>query len=1033
MVFPEWWGAVGDGATDDIAAFDAVATFINTLGGGQIRLRQETTYALSTAWDISTDYIEVVGAGRGTVLLFTGATDGITATLTSSNRGPSIKNLGVKTSNAGGGSGIYLESCNGVLLERLWITDTGSGAWEYGIEAEFTLISTARDVELNGVGTKAAIRLWSNATNENSNAWDIENVQIEGSYHIGILIESVSGFSIVGGVIEGTATVAGVVVRRQRNSNHYANGIITGVHFEDVSGDADNIDIDGAVRGVSIIGNYLSTTGTYGIRVGNVDAISGSTHDGGNDSADLIDTTTNFVTSGVRIGDLINNTTDGSDGRVTAISTTTNPNDTLSMVLEGGTDDDWDTGDSWSTGSNETENITIEGNQFVGGGLLVNALANHTTIRNNFFTASLTVTDNSLTKTTTVLENRFASAVEVRTQGWRDISNGIQSTGGFWQPSWQDDTDLLLDLPMDEGSGSIVYDRSGNGNYGIITSATWSTSDYGAALLFDGANDFVHIPDDAAIRLGAGDWTIEAYVYMASGRGNIGTLMGQWTDAGKFYITIDTGGGVKFYASPTASSMHANWDALADDTWHHLVFQRSGDDLLYYQDGVLVVTDTNYLSGENFNTTEGLWIGSVYDQRTAKMFEGRIAGVRMYSRVLSGAEVAAHASRNIRPQAARHGNFRVWGDTTVDGLTVQDRDTLGSELVTNGSFTSDAASWTANNSTLASVVGGESGNALEITNTGAAKGEARQLITVKTGRTYKIVFWHNGDATTTNPIRGRATFDSAAYELATGDLLTVVVDNQQLHQFIYFVTAITDSIYINLIVDSAQSAKTTLFDTVSIKEVAGGDVVVNNALTVKSANIGDGGVTDYLEVVSDGFVTLKGAARASIDHEFEPSNLKLPASNFPGTATIGLTPVFQFNAASDEEVFGAFEIEHAYSNGTDLRAHFHWAPTDGNAGNVTWGIEWHATTPNNNQVLTEATTTQIVVDATESLQDEVLLTGDITISGAGITSEMTFHFRIFRDADASEGGASDNYGADASLVHFDIEIMTDGFGKDEQW
>lgn len=191
--------------------------------------------------------------------------------------------------------------------------------------------------------------------------------------------------------------------------------------------------------------------------------------------------------------------------------------------------------------------------------------------------------------------------------------------------------------------------------------------------------------------------------------------------------------------------------------------------------------------------------------------------------------------------------------------------------------------------------------------------------------------------------------------------------------------------------------------------------------------------TNNLTVGTDGFLVLTGTARAAIDHEFEPSNLKLPASDFPGTATLGLTPVFQFNALSDEEVFGAFELEHIYNDGTDLLAHFHWAPADGNAGNVTWGLEWHVTTPNNNEVLTEATTTQIVVDATESLQDEVLLSGNITLDGTGLVSEMTFHFRVFRDADASEAGASDTYAADASLIHFDIEIMVDGFGTDEQW
>lgn len=208
---------------------------------------------------------------------------------------------------------------------------------------------------------------------------------------------------------------------------------------------------------------------------------------------------------------------------------------------------------------------------------------------------------------------------------------------------------------------------------------------------------------------------------------------------------------------------------------------------------------------------------------------------------------------------------------------------------------------------------------------------------------------------------------------------------------------------------------------------------IKESTSAAGVSLGDGGSTNYTNFAADGFIVLNGTARASIDIEFNVSELKLPASNFPAADTIGITPVFRFDASSDEEMFGVLEIPHEYSDGTDLLAHFHWAPFDGNAGNVTWGVEWHTTLPNNNEVLTEATTTQIVVDATESLQDETLLTGDITIDGTGIVSEMTWHFRIFRDADASEGGASDTYAADASLVHFDIEIMIDGFGKDVQW
>lgn len=191
--------------------------------------------------------------------------------------------------------------------------------------------------------------------------------------------------------------------------------------------------------------------------------------------------------------------------------------------------------------------------------------------------------------------------------------------------------------------------------------------------------------------------------------------------------------------------------------------------------------------------------------------------------------------------------------------------------------------------------------------------------------------------------------------------------------------------------------------------------------------------TNNMTTAIDGFVTLNGTARAAIDIKFPMTRLKKGGISDPAETLVGVTYTFGFDATSDEEVFAKAELPHIYSNGTDLQAHFHWAPSDGTAGNVTWGLEYHITRPENNEVLTEATTTAIVVDATQSLQDEHLESGDIVISGTGVQSGDFVHLRIFRDANASEGGASDTYAADANLIEFDIRIMVDGFGKDLQW
>ena len=72
------------------------------------------------------------------------------------------------------------------------------------------------------------------------------------------------------------------------------------------------------------------------------------THDGPANSSFLQDTAKDFLALGVRVGDIINNTTGGSTGTVASITTTTNPNDTLTTTLSGGTDNDFDVSDAYT-------------------------------------------------------------------------------------------------------------------------------------------------------------------------------------------------------------------------------------------------------------------------------------------------------------------------------------------------------------------------------------------------------------------------------------------------------------------------------------------------------------------------------------------------------------------------------------------------------------------------------------------------------------------------------------------------------------
>ena len=68
--------------------------------------------------------------------------------------------------------------------------------------------------------------------------------------------------------------------------------------------------------------------------------------------------------------------------------------------------------------------------------------------------------------------------------------------------------------------------------------------------------------------------------------------------------------------------------------------------------------------------------------------------------------------------ATTSGNVGIGTVSPAGNLEVVDATVLGSEFVVNGGFTSDTSSWTPVTSTLASVAGGQSGNALQITSGG---------------------------------------------------------------------------------------------------------------------------------------------------------------------------------------------------------------------------------------------------------------------------------------------------------------------------
>jgi len=78
------------------------------------------------------------------------------------------------------------------------------------------------------------------------------------------------------------------------------------------------------------------------------------THAQGGNSAVLVNPGKDFWSCGVAVGALVKNTTDGSEGTITART-----EDTVTATLAGGTDNDWDVGDSYEIYNTGTEDSYI--------------------------------------------------------------------------------------------------------------------------------------------------------------------------------------------------------------------------------------------------------------------------------------------------------------------------------------------------------------------------------------------------------------------------------------------------------------------------------------------------------------------------------------------------------------------------------------------------------------------------------------------------------------------------------------------------
>ena len=202
-------------------------------------------------------------------------------------------------------------------------------------------------------------------------------------------------------------------------------------------------------------------------------------------------------------------------------------------------------------------------------------------------------------------------------------------------------------------SSSNAFTVTANGNAAGSGVEPPSFVPYAGSGYFDGTGDYLSLPTNAAFDFGTGDFTVEAWVYIAGNSPLDGlnrriacvAFTGTVASTQMLFVIMgdasSTGTGILFSNGPTSLNITTS---ISQSAWHHVAATRSGTTLRLFVDGVQVGSDTAY-SGAVGSTANATWVGRTSQTGYTYDFNGYISNAR----VVKGTAVY---TANFTPSAA---------------------------------------------------------------------------------------------------------------------------------------------------------------------------------------------------------------------------------------------------------------------------------------------------------------------------------------------------------------------------------------------
>ncbi len=224
---------------------------------------------------------------------------------------------------------------------------------------------------------------------------------------------------------------------------------------------------------------------------------------------------------------------------------------------------------------------------------------------------------------------------------------------------------------LDDGTGTIAADSSGNGNDGEFVGApTWVAGLIGQAVHFDGDNDWIEVPHNDILTVD-NEVTVAAWV-----------MPEQLDDGGSGYQGIITkGNAVRSYSlyTRTNGTMHfsttsggafigsGSTGAAVLDEWNHLSAQVKGGVHYYFINGLPAGSGGSGINLPGTDDGDAVRIGNSHEG-SGRRFGGIIDDVRIYNRALEEAEYEGVMRGSLPTVAANPNPANDDNDALRDGI-----------------------------------------------------------------------------------------------------------------------------------------------------------------------------------------------------------------------------------------------------------------------------------------------------------------------------------------------------------------------------